>query len=94
MRECLLNLGSDPVGMSPFTAGQFVEQALGAIGLVITTDFVELLTTVADELAGFTDVIELFGERWQAEFATCYFLVGGHTVTPDNTVGVPFCYPV
>lgn len=25
---------------------------------------------------------------------TCYFLVGGHTVTPDNTVGVPFCYPV
>ncbi len=47
------------------------------------------------------DVIELFSEISQAEFATCYmlhatcyFLVGGHTVTPDNTVGVPFCYPV
>ena len=62
IEDGLLNLGSDPVGMSPFTAGQLVEQALGAIGLVITTDFVELLTTVADELAGFADVIELFGE--------------------------------
>ncbi len=62
IEDGLLNLGRDPVGMSPFTAGQFVEQALGAIGLVITTDFVELLTTVADELAGFADVIELFGE--------------------------------
>jgi hypothetical protein len=48
--------------MSPFTAGQFVEQALGAIGLVVTANFVELLTAVADELAGFADVIELFGE--------------------------------
>jgi hypothetical protein len=40
----------------------FGEQALGAIGLVITTDFVELLTAIADELACFADVIELFGE--------------------------------
>ena len=48
--------------MSPFTARQFVEQALGAIGLVITANFVELLAAVANELAGFTDVIELFGE--------------------------------
>ncbi len=52
----------DPVGIRPFTAGQFVELALGAIGLVITANFVELLTAVADELAGFADVIELFGE--------------------------------
>ncbi|BCS48285.1 hypothetical protein JUNP479_0961 [Aeromonas jandaei] len=35
-----LGLGHDPVGMSPFTAGQFVEQALGAIGLVIAAHFV------------------------------------------------------
>ncbi len=48
--------------MSPFTAGQFVEQALGAIGLVVASDFVELLAAVSDELAGFADVIELFGE--------------------------------
>ena len=40
------------------------------------------------------DVIELFGEIAQAEFATCYFLVGGHTVALDNTVGVQFCDPV
>ena len=38
------------------------EQSLGAIGLVITANFVELRTAVADELAGFADVIELFGE--------------------------------
>ncbi len=58
----LFNLGSDPIGMSPFAAGQFVEQSLGAIGLEITANFVELLTTVADEFAGFADVIELYGE--------------------------------
>ncbi len=63
IEDGLFNLGSDPIGMSPFTAGQFVEQALGAIGLVITANFVELLTAVADELAGFADIIELFGER-------------------------------
>ena len=62
IEDGLLNLGSDPVGMSPFTAGEFVEQALGAIGLVVTANLVELLTAVADELAGFADVIELFGE--------------------------------
>ncbi len=61
IEDSLFNLGSDPVGMSPFTAGQFVEQALGAIGLV-TVGLVELLTAVADELAGFADVVELFGE--------------------------------
>ncbi len=62
IEDGLFNLGRNPVGMSPFTARQFVKQALGAIGLVITANFVELLTTVADELAGFADVIELFGE--------------------------------
>jgi hypothetical protein len=62
IEDGLLNLGGDPVRVRTFTAGQFVEQALGAIGLVITADFVELLTAIADELAGFADVIELFGE--------------------------------
>ncbi len=62
IEDGLLNLGSDPVGMSAFTAGEFVEQALGAIGLVVTANLVELLAAVADELAGFSDVIELFGE--------------------------------
>ena len=62
IEDGLFNLGRNPIGMSPFTARQFVEQALGAIGLVITANFVELLAAVANELAGFTDVIELFGE--------------------------------
>jgi hypothetical protein len=62
IEDGLFTLGRNPVGMSPFTAGQFVEQSLGAIGLVITANFVELLTAVADELAGFADIIELFGK--------------------------------
>ncbi len=62
IEDGLLNLGRNPVGMSAFTAGQFVEQALDTIGLVMTANFVELLTAIADELAGFADVIELFGE--------------------------------
>jgi hypothetical protein len=41
---------------------QFVEQALSTIDLVITANFVELLTAVADELADFADVIGLFGK--------------------------------
>lgn len=63
IEDGLFNLRRNPVGMSPFTAGQFVEQSLGAIGLVVTANLIELLTAVADELAGFADVIELFGER-------------------------------
>ncbi len=62
IEDALFNLGSNPVRVRPFTAGQFVEQALGAISLVMTANFVELLTAVADELAGFADIIELFGE--------------------------------
>ncbi len=62
IEDGLLNLRSDPVGISPFTARQFVEQALGAIGLVIMANFIELLTALADELAGFADVSELLGE--------------------------------
>ena len=48
--------------MRSFTAGQFVEQVLGAIGLVVTANFVELMTAVVDELVRFADVIGLFGE--------------------------------
>jgi len=53
-------------------------------------EFVGLLTAMADDFMGFTNVIDLFGKLLQTEFATCYFLVGGHTVAPDNTVGVLF----
>ena len=62
IEDDLFNLGRNPIGMSPFAAGQFVDQSLGAIGLVVPANFVELLTAVANELAGFADVIELFGE--------------------------------
>lgn len=41
IEDGLFNLGRNPIGMSPFTTGQFIEQALGAIGLVITANFVD-----------------------------------------------------
>ena len=41
---------SDPVGMRPLQPGEFVEQALSPIGLVVTANLVELLAAVADEL--------------------------------------------
>lgn len=62
IEDGLFNLGRNPIGMSPFTARQFVEQSLGAIGLVVTANLIELLTAVADEFAGFADIIELFGK--------------------------------
>ena len=62
IEDGLFNLGSDPIGMSPFPPGQFVEQSLGAIGLVVTANFVELLTAVADEFACLADAIEFLGE--------------------------------
>ena len=34
IEDDLFNLGNDKVGISPFAARQFVEQALGAIGLI------------------------------------------------------------
>lgn len=71
-----------------------VKQAVGTIGLVITANFVELLTAVTNELAGFVDIIELFGELWQAEFTTYYYLVSDHVVTSDHTAVVPFYYLV
>ena len=61
IEDGLFNLRSDPIGMSPLHLA-ICRATLGAIGLVVTANFVELLTAVADELAGFADVIELFGE--------------------------------
>lgn len=43
--------------MCTFKAEQFVEQSIGIIGLVIKMNFVELLTAVADELAGVANTL-------------------------------------
>lgn len=54
----LLDLGRHPVGMRSPGAGQPVDQPLGAIGLEVATDLVELLARVAHHLAGLRDVGE------------------------------------
>ena len=65
IEDGLFNIGSDLVLLRTFTTGKFVELALNPIGLVISVSFVALLTAVVDEIdeiTGFADVIELFGE--------------------------------
>ena len=43
-----LDLGGHSVGMRPLGAGQAVEQPIGAVGLKVAPDLIELLLAVAD----------------------------------------------
>lgn len=52
---------TDPVGVWVARAGDPVEQAVGAVGLEVTADLIELLATVADDAAGLADVAKLAG---------------------------------
>ena len=72
------NLGGHPVRMGPLRALDLVDQARGAVGLVVAPDLVELLPAVADQLAGPADIAEVLGQLEQAELAPCYSCVRGH----------------
>lgn len=48
-------------------AGDPVEQAVGAVGLEVTADLVELLAAIADDAAGLADVAELAGMKIPAK---------------------------
>jgi len=50
------------VRMRTFGSWQAVQESLGAVGLEVTPDLVELLAAVAHDLTGFTDVAEFFSE--------------------------------
>ncbi len=73
-----LDLGRHPVGVRAARAGQAVDQPVGAIGLEVAPDLVELLAAVAHHLAGPADVAEFLGEFEQAQLAPCYLLFRGH----------------
>ena len=75
-----LDLGRDAVGMRPLGAGKPVDQALGAIGLEIAPDLVELLTGITHHLAGSGDIGEFCGKFEQTELAPCHLVLRGHVV--------------
>ena len=65
-------VGGIRLGLAPLTIVQFVEQALSTIDLVITANFVELLTAVGDELANFLTLLSSLTSSSRAEFATSF----------------------
>jgi hypothetical protein len=59
VEDRLLDVLADPVGVWIARSGDPVEQAVGAVGLEVAADLVELLAAVADDPAGLADVAEL-----------------------------------
>ena len=66
----------------PAGAGQPVDQAVRAVGLVVPPDLVELLARIAHDPARLRHVVHLAGQLKQAQFAPCYLVPGGHVVLP------------
>ncbi len=66
---------------------QFVEQALSTIDLVITANFVELLTAVGDELANFLTLLSSLASSSRVEFATSFSRWWSYGDYTDNAVG-------
>ena len=64
----------------------FVQESLGANGLEVPADLVELLARIPHDLAGFGDVVEVGSEFQERELPAGSFLrysgVGGHSVLP------------
>ena len=81
VEDRLLDLLADPVEVRVARAGDPVEQAVGAVGLEVAPDLVELVPTVADDPAGLAYIAELAGKLEQSGLAPCYLLLRGHTVS-------------
>jgi len=80
LEDRLLDLGGHPVGVGRAGARHAVEQPVGAVGLEVAADLVELLAGIAHHLAGLADVPQVAREFEQAQLAPCYLLVRGHVV--------------
>lgn len=62
LEDGLLNLVWDQVRVRSLRFGHAVDQPIGAVGLVVAADLIELLAAVAGELAGLADAAEIVGE--------------------------------
>lgn len=56
-------------------AGKPVDQVLGAVGLEVAADLVELLAGIAHRLAGAGNIRKFGREFEQAELAPCYLVL-------------------
>jgi hypothetical protein len=93
IEDRLLDVLGHPVGMRRAGAGDLVEQPLGAIGLEVAADLIELLAAVAHHPAGLADIAELGGQFEQTELAPCYLLLRGHVVLRSRLDGVLQLHP-
>lgn len=80
VEDGLLDVLADPVGVRVAWAGDPVEQTVGAVGLEVAPDLIELLAAVADDAAGLAHIAELAGKLEQSELSPCYLLLRGHVV--------------
>jgi hypothetical protein len=76
-----LDLFAYPVRMRSLRARQAVDEALGAIGLEVAPDLVELLARVAHQPAGLRNVVQILCKIEQGKLATCYLVLRGHVVS-------------
>ena len=93
VEDGLLDLGRYPVGMLASGAGQTVDQAVGAVGLEVATDLVELLPAVDHHLTGFGDIAEVGGQLQQRQLASCYLLLRGHVALRSGRINVQRHHP-
>lgn len=62
IQDGLLDLFGHPVRVWVARPGQAVDQPLGAVGLVVPADLVELLPAVAHDFAGLADIAQISGQ--------------------------------
>lgn len=68
----------DSVRVRIFRSRETIKEAFGPVSLEVTPDFIELLSRVTHEGASFGNVVEVFCEFEETEFATSDFVFSGH----------------
>ena len=68
----------DAIWMGVPRSRKSIKKTFGAVGLEVSADFVELLSGVTHDFAGFGNVVEILGEFEETEFATSDFVFSGH----------------
>jgi len=86
VEEDLFKFLGEPAGVGIAGTPDFIQEGLGAHGLEVPSDLVELLAGIPHDLAGLGDVVEVGSEFQERELPAGSFLrysgVGGHSVLP------------
>jgi hypothetical protein len=78
LEDGFLDRLGNPIGMRVSRPGKPIKKPLGAVDLEVPADFVELLSGVTHDFAGFRNVVEILGKFEETEFATSDFVFSGH----------------